>query len=258
MSEIVAGMWFAGGLFVGMLVLLELGRRLRQRQHARHPESTGDGLGAIEGAVFGLLGLLLAFTFSGAASRFDARRHLVIEEANAIGSAYLRLDLLPPEHRQILQEHLRNYVDARLALYRAIPDSIRVRAALAQGAALQQEIWTGAVTAVRAAPVPQLASQVLPALNEMFDLAATRLAVTKIHPPPIIYGVLGVVSLLCALLAGYGMGLSERRNWLRILALAAILAITTYVIVDLEYPRLGLFQVTDFDQLLVDVRASMR
>ena len=70
--------------------------------------------------------------------------------------------------------------------------------------------------------------------------------------------MLGAVSLLCALLAGYGMGPSKGRSWLHILALAAILAVTIYVIVDLEYPRLGLFQVTDFDRLLVEVRASMQ
>jgi hypothetical protein len=182
----------------------------------------------------------------------------VVDEANAIGSAYLRLDLLPPEPRQVLQERFRQYVDARLALYRAIPDSTKVQAAYAQGASLQEEIWAKAVTAVREAPLPQLAGQLLPAVSDMFDLATTRLASTRIHPPLIIYGLLGVVSLLCALLAGYGMGASESRSWLHILGLAAILAVTIYVIVDLEYPRLGFFQIADFDQLLVEVRAGMR
>ncbi|HEX3233527.1 MAG TPA: hypothetical protein VHR41_04990 [Gemmatimonadales bacterium] len=206
MSEIAVGTLFAAGLFVGMVVLLELGRRLRQRHRSRHGEGVGEGVGAIEGAVFGLMGLLLAFTFSGAASRFDARRELVIEESNAIGSAYQRLDLLPPEPRQVQQELLRRYVDARLSLYRAIPHSARVRAAYAQAAALQGEIWSRAVTAVRDAPLPQLAGLLLPALNQMFDLSTTRLASTRIHPPAIIYGLLGVVSLLCALPGGIRHG----------------------------------------------------
>jgi hypothetical protein len=258
MSEVAVGTLFAVGLFIGMVVLLELGRRLRQHHRRRHGGSAGEGVGAIEGAVFGLMGLLLAFTFSGAATRFDARRELVVEEANAIGSAYLRLDLLQPVARHALQERFRQYVDARLALYRAIPDSAKVRAAYARGVSLQEEIWTMAVTAVREAPLPQLAGQLLPAVSDMFDLSTTRLASTRIHPPPIIYVLLGVVSLLCALLAGYGMGASESRSWLHILGLAAVLAVTIYVIVDLEYPRLGFFQIADFDQLLVEVRASMR
>jgi hypothetical protein len=258
MSEIAVGTVFAAGLFIGMVILLELGRRLRRHHRMRHGDSAGEGVGAIEGAVFGLLGLLLAFTFAGAASRFDSRRQLVVEEANAIGSAYLRLDLLPPEPRQALQERFRHYVDARLALYRAIPDSTKVQAAYARGVSLQEEIWTMAVTAVREAPLPQLAGQLLPTVSDMFDLSTTRLASTRIHPPSVIYGLLGVVSLLCALLAGYGMGASESRSWLHILGLATVLAVTIYVIVDLEYPRLGFFRIADFDQLLVEARASMR
>jgi hypothetical protein len=88
------GMLLAALLFVGMLILLEVGRRAGVRRQLRDP--SGTGAGALEAAVFGLLALLIAFTFSGAASRFDARRHLVVEEANAIGTAYLRVDLLPP------------------------------------------------------------------------------------------------------------------------------------------------------------------
>jgi hypothetical protein len=82
------------GLFLGMLLLQEIGRRIRLRRLARDPDQAEAGFGVVEGAVFGLMGLLIAFTFSGAASRFDTRRQLVVEEANAIGTAYLRLDLL--------------------------------------------------------------------------------------------------------------------------------------------------------------------
>ena len=84
----------AGGLFAGMLVLLEIGRRLGLRRLALDSEAVRAGFGVVEGAIFALMGLLIAFTFSEAASRFDTRRQLVVEEANAIGTAYLRLDLL--------------------------------------------------------------------------------------------------------------------------------------------------------------------
>ena len=81
-----------GGLFLGLLLMMEAGRRLGVRRLAADPEGARAGIGAVEGAVFALLGLLIAFTFSGAASRFDDRRHLVAEEANAIGTAWLRID----------------------------------------------------------------------------------------------------------------------------------------------------------------------
>ena len=82
-------------LFFGMIVSMEVGRRLRLRSQAKGAEGSAAGLGAVEGALFGLMGLVLAFTFSGAISRFDDRRKLIVEEANDIGTAYLRVDLLP-------------------------------------------------------------------------------------------------------------------------------------------------------------------
>jgi hypothetical protein len=102
MHYTVLGVALAVGIFLGMLVLLELGRRLGQRRLAADTE--GAGVGVIDGAVLALLGLLLAFTFSGAAARFETRRSLVVEEANAIGTTYLRLDLLPSEAQPPLRE----------------------------------------------------------------------------------------------------------------------------------------------------------
>ena len=89
---------------------------------AGDPVGARAGAGVVDGAVFGLLGLLVAFTFSGAATRFDARRQLVVEEANAIGAAYLRLDVLPAAAQPALRARFREYLDSRLAAYRAVPD----------------------------------------------------------------------------------------------------------------------------------------
>src|SRR6185503_8225075 len=89
------GLMFAGALFLAMPLLLETGRRLGIRRLAQEPQGAGQSFGVVEGAVFSLLGLLIAFTFSGAAARSDTRRELIIQEANNIGTAYLRLDLLP-------------------------------------------------------------------------------------------------------------------------------------------------------------------
>ena len=250
---------FLGGLFLGVLVLLEAGRRLRMRRRVGGVDDNSPGLGVVDAGVFGLLGLLVAFTFSGAASRFDARRHLIIEEVNDIGTAYLRLDLLPAEARSQLQEKFRQYLDARLALYKNVTDREATQAALAGATGLQQEIWTRAVQACRQVPTPDAAVLLLPALNAMFDIAATRIAVTTIHPPAVIFALLTIVTLLCSLLAGYGMaGDRDVRDWVHIFGFALALTITVYVIVDLEYPRLGFIRVDSFDQLLVNLRASLQ
>src|SRR5205807_1526863 len=105
-------------MFASTLFLLLAGRRIGVRQRALDPEGAVAGFGAVEGAVFGVMGLLLAFTFSGAASRFDGRRQLIVQETNAIGTAYLRVDLLAASRQPELREDFRRYIDARLAVYR--------------------------------------------------------------------------------------------------------------------------------------------
>jgi hypothetical protein len=105
--------------------------------------------------------------------------------------------------------------------------------------------------------VPSATVVVLPALNEMFDIATTRLAATQMHPPGIVYVVLALISLVCGFLVGYEMGGTEVASRSHMIVLAFVLSFTFYVILDFEYPRLGFIRIDDFDNLLVQVRASM-
>jgi hypothetical protein len=258
MNSIGYGLVFAGGLFLGMLLLLETGRRIGIKRLAQDPDGARQGLGVVEGAVFSLLGLLIAFTFSGAASRFDDRRHMIVEEANNIGTAWLRLDLLPPGPAADLRQLFRQYLDSRLETYRKLPDMQAAKAELARSIKLQGVIWTNAIGACRDAGSQPSHVLLLPALNQMFDITTTRTAAAKIHPPWIIFAMLGLLSLAASLLAGYGMAGGKSRSWIHILAFAAVTAITVYVIMDIEYPRLGLFRVDATDRVLIDLRESMQ
>jgi len=243
-------------LFVGMLACLETGRRIGAARKKEQPEGGSDGSGAVDGAVFGLLGLLLAFTFSGAAERFDNRRALIVQEANAIGTAWLRLDVLSPEARETLRGRFRDYLDSRLLVYRKLPDLEAAQAELRRSAELQSEIWALATQAARAEgpPAPML---VLPALNEMFDITTTRTAAGFRHPPAVVFAMLAGLCLLSALLAGVGMGGRPSRPWLHMGAYALVMSLAFFLIRNLEYPRLGLIRVDAADQVLVDLRASM-
>jgi hypothetical protein len=242
----------AAGLLLAMLACLEIGHRVGARRAAQDPAAAGAGV--VDGAIFALLGLLIAFTFSGAASRFDHRRALIVEEANAIGTAYLRLDLLPSAAQGELRDGFRRYLDARLAAYRAIPDLDKVNAELARAGRLQQEIWTKAVAAAGGTPAAVL---VLPALNQMIDITTTRTMAGQTHPPAIIFALLFGLALLSALLAGHAMGAGKGRNWLHTATFAVALAGAVYVILDIEYPRVGFIRVDAFDQVLIDLRKSM-
>lgn len=259
MDSIIVASLFVAALFVGMLVCLEIGRRLGSRCLAKDPDGAMAGLGTISGAVFALYGLLVAFTFSGAASRLDVRRHLIAEEANDIGTAYLRLDLLPAETQPALRELFRKHLDLRLEVYRKLPDIAAAKVVLAKSAGIQGEIWTEATAATRLpGNHPEAGRLILPALNQMIDITTTRTMAARIHPPAIIFVLLFVLALLCSLLAGFGTAGSQQRNWLHILAFAIITAISVYVILDLEYPRAGLFRLDAYDQVLVELRESMQ
>src|SRR5262245_671381 len=122
MSPIIQGISLVIGLLAGMFFLLEFGRRFGELRLAKDGEAAKAALGAVDGAVFGLMGLMAAFTFSGAASRFDARRTMVIQEANCIGTAWLRIDLLITAAQPPLREKFRSYSAARLAAFQKIPD----------------------------------------------------------------------------------------------------------------------------------------
>ncbi len=138
-------------LFAGMLLLSVIGRRIGVARFKRDPEAATTEGGAAEAAVFGLLGLLIAFTFSGAASRFETRRQLIGEEANAIGTAYLRVDLLPDDSQPELRDLFRRYVDLRATVYQSALDQAETIARLNAGDALQREIWTKALAAAATA-----------------------------------------------------------------------------------------------------------
>ena len=215
-------------------------------------------MGAVEGSVFALMGLLIAFTFSGAAARFDARRQLIIQETNSIGTAWLRIDLLTTDDQTALRELFRQYLDSRLAVYRKLPDVAASEIERARGAQLQRRIWGRAVNAARNSNSPPLTTVLLPALNDMFDIATTRVEASRLHPPLIIFLMLVVLVLAGATLVGYAMAGGRRRNWLHIVGFALVMTLSVYVIIDLEFPRLGFIKVDAADQMLMDLRDTMR
>jgi hypothetical protein len=245
----------AVALFSGTFAMLEVGRALGRRYGTEGAPSAG--VGAVEGAVFALLGLLLAFTFSGAASRFDVRRELVAREANAIGTAWLRIDLLREQDQGRLRNLFRRYLDSRVATYRKIGRDEAPDAEIAQSARLQSEIWKASVFACRDAGSTTPCMLLLPALNDMIDITTTRAMAARIHPPLVVFLLLGVLTLVAGLLAGYGMATGKARTVFHRLAFAAMIATAIYIIVDIEYPRLGLIRVDTADSVLVELRQSM-
>jgi hypothetical protein len=133
-------------LFIALIAALEVGSRLVAR---RAPRSTmrANRRPTLQGAIIGLLALLLAFTLSMAISRYETRRHLVLDEANAIGTTYLRAKMLPPAYTTDAANLLRQYVANRLEFFNAGIDQARIQAAGDQATQLQQQLWSIAIAA---------------------------------------------------------------------------------------------------------------
>jgi hypothetical protein len=244
--------WVALGILASLVGALEGGYRMGARSAKRREAPGGGQIGAIQGAVLGLLGLLLGFSFAGAAGRFIERQDMIAQEANAIGTAYLRGDMLDEPHRTALRDALTRYVDARLA---AAPT---LRAGLSlelkrQVAEQHGQIWSAASSGARQKPESMVA--VLTPVNEVIDIHALRVAGGRKHLPWLLMGLLIACSCLAMATMGYGCGLAGRRCAMMTGALAVLVAAALWTTVDLDYGRVGLIQHSELP--LQELRESM-
>lgn len=242
-------------LLSGMLLLAEAGSALARRRARRRKDDRPAESGVIAGAVFGLLGLLLAFEFSGAATRLQIRRDVSIHEINAIGTAWLRLDLVPPGEQAPLRDLFRRYVESRIRVRELMPDVEAARAEAGKSTALQLEIWAQAIRASRVSG-SDAARLLLPALNEMIDVTNTGTVAALTRSPPMIVVLLGTVALLSAVLAGYSTAGLHRGRVTRLL-LFTILTLTFYLIRDLDQPRAGAIRIGAADEVFLDLREQV-
>jgi hypothetical protein len=247
----------AASLFIGMLLALELGRQLGLHQLAQHGAASRAGVGAVDGAVYGLLALLIGFCFSGAAARFDSRRSLVAAEVNAIGTAYQRADLLPPELRGAVRTAIQRYVDAVIESYQYGPgttDLLREHPVVTKTGT---DLWNLIVQSCLAPAGEKARVLLIPSTNEMFGAVEKERLARRIHPHMAIFAMLGVAAISASLFGGYGLAASSTRNWMYMIGVAATISTAVYVIVDLEFPRRGLIRVDSMDEALVELRETM-
>jgi hypothetical protein len=246
----------SAAIFAAAVVFVLLGHHYESHRRF-HSDVPVAGAATIETAAFGLLGLLLAFSFAGAESRLQSRRELIVREVDAIGTAYLRIDLLPAADRPHLKRLFRDYVDARVSYYHNLLDLPVARAARARSESLQQRIWTEAVPAAARAPDMRATLIVVPALNEMFDVTMAREGSLWMHIPLAIFVLLAALMFACAFLAGMGMAGPNHLSYLHLFMFAGTMALTAYVILNLEFPRLGFVRLEWLDQFLVQLRSTM-
>ncbi|MFO1084791.1 MAG: hypothetical protein U1E21_09525 [Reyranellaceae bacterium] len=198
-----------------------------------------DQLSVVRGAIFALVAFLIGFAFSGAGSRHVDRLDVIVKEANALGTAWLRADTLPQPARSKLKEALREYTADRLVMLQS-DDTREVQRRLAQVPALQDRIWKAGLEGT--ADSPQLALLVLPSLNDVIDLHTIHLSAAHRHiPAPIVVALLAGAAL-SLMVAAFGNGQIAKRHSVLNFIYGFILSIALWMTIDLDYPRYGLIR----------------
>lgn len=246
-------------LLFGMLLMGEIGWRTGRYFSVSHKVSKVGAGDTFVAAIFGLLALLIAFTFSGASDRYDQRRELIAKEMTTMGTAYMSVDLLNQADQPRIRALFQSYLDHRITLYQNMVDAAALETKYQAQSALGNQLWQAAVEAVKKTDNSQklVAAQILPEISNMFDAYDNQRLAVKFHPPPIIWQALMVLALIGSLLSGYGMGIEQKRDWLLNFAFIVLMAGAVYVILNLEYPRIGNISLDDFEHELIALRKSM-
>jgi hypothetical protein len=257
------GVWIALGSFLLFWALLgcqALGSiyGIPAASEAGTEAKRPSGSVAIDAALSAFLGLMLAFSFSSSADRLTTRRNLAVDEANAIGTAYLRLDLLPLSAQPAERALFKRYVANRVAFNGLLDTGRSLEANEEEAAEIQNAIWNGVITASEKDSPQSVRMLLLPAINVFIDLSATRSVANNLHMPGPLAGLMVAFALLSAFLAGRAHERLSGPMLLRSVLFSAIVASTFYTLADLDFPRAGLIRIDFSDQALLQLQRSMK
>jgi hypothetical protein len=226
-----------------MLIATEVGFRLGERTEL--PEKALSELGVLQGSLLGTVALLLGFTFALASERYDTRRILLAQEANAIGTTYLRTTFLPQDSGAEVRRLLRDYLGKRLELLKVSGDADKVEVATERVDKLQIALWLRVQQAVVLDPHSELNGRLVEALNETIDLEGLQRAARAARVPASVVMLVFVATLLTAGALGYGFGIARRRVIVGVIAFCALVSTIVFTILDFDRPDRGLIRVNE-------------
>ena len=240
-------------MVLGMYGCLELGRSWGRKQLARKQSVGKEWIGIVDGPILAVYGLLLAFAFSGAMHRHDERKKIIVEEANMLARGYFQVDLLPsteqPQLRALMQEYLRT----RLNCYRLRSDLAAYQQETLHSYQIQDQLWKSVIKATNSNVDRRAALTLLSTLSELRSLTTSRKILTSFHPPMIRMLFLLTLSLVASFLLGYQISMLKKKSWPHIFLFLGFVAFTNYLIIDLEYPKVGWIQIDDSEIMIRNI-----
>jgi hypothetical protein len=244
-------------LLLTMAAAIEGGYRYGRRKHGQVRDAQRDHINGVQASVLGILALVLGFTFSLSLQRFDSRSDAVVDEANAIGTAYLRVQLLPPSMQDAAREALRSYTELRVRSSRLVETDQQSRSALVS---LEQQaqtvLWDHARKGMDFDPQIYAPALFVEAVNDVLDSYGKREAALKRHVPELVLFLLYATFLITSAIVGYSCGIANHRPSFTSHLMVLLVVVLVFIILDLDRPRRGFIQVSQ--QSLLDLQASMR
>lgn len=240
-------------LFFGMITIHWVGYKFRISEVKKTNISSNDGINAITTSLLGLLALLLSFTFNMAASRYDNRRNIIIEESNAIRTVVTRADLYPENVKKQLKSHLNDYLNCRIKYYKAVIDSAEIDRSKKELLVIFAEIWNQ-ITVDSQNPLNSIRSQqMIPALNDMINIADKRDAIKNATVPNAIWKILFTIILFASFTVGYS-NIGKQKNHILALVFSLSVVFAVYLILNLDRPRRGPINLNSTEKNIVDLK----
>jgi hypothetical protein len=241
----------ATSIFILILYSNWLGFNYRKRLSERKPEDIPENLGTLEGSLLGLMALMLAFSFGMGATKYESRRSLAIHEANAIGSAIMRLDMYPDSVKKEFIPDFDKYIDTRMAYYQANFRDVPRNAALHETDVIFDRMWKRATLLSKDPANLASTQQVIPKLTEMIDLVIERNALREARIPTLILVMLLLLTLVSSFMSGYSHK-AKKRNLIMISAFALMTTFTLYTVMEMDRPQRGFISIDSAQQKIMD------
>jgi len=229
-----------------------VGNKMRKLFWDAEEADTRGGVNSLLGALFGLWGFLLAFTFSQSGSRFETVRSLIVDESNNLRNTILRADMYPDSVRQLLRANLKEYVEARIAFGQVGMNNEKLVEYYLKADSIGKEVWSVTASYAKVDNITTRTSELVPALNAMIDITTTRRAAGESTIPDSIMYFLFILCFCSAFLLGYDS--KGKIDWIVLMGLAIMLSSTVFTIIDLDRPRSGLINMDRPVQKIIELR----
>ncbi len=231
-------------LFVTIIFCNELGFRAGRYIQSRTDSDVKALTGSIQGSILGLLALLLGFTFSMSMQRYDNRSMAMIDEVNSIGTAVLRIELLPNEYKQPVRDLFYDYLELRVAIGQVDLTKYQQRSDYNNKIInIQAELWALAVEATNVDPRAVTTGAFVKSLNDVIDSQGKRNALLQMHVPEVVLMLLFVVFISSGGMMGYSAGLSGQRIIAPVVLVSLLITLIVFIIIDLDRPKRGMIQI---------------